>query len=69
MIEDAFVLLPLLAADIGALTKETTRAQQNLDAMQVEISEVERLLLQHAPGSDLALDFRELPRPLDRRKH
>jgi len=57
MPNDELDLVPMLAVEIGTLAEETADLQQNLDAIEAEISGVAVALLQYLPDSDLELVF------------
>jgi hypothetical protein len=57
MADDELDLVPMLAAEIRTLVEETVQLQQNLDAIEVEISGVAEALLRYLPDSELELVF------------
>jgi len=57
MLDDDLSQSSEIEGDLRRLAEETARMQRALDEIEAELSEVAALLLQHAPRSDLALDF------------
>jgi len=57
MTDDELDLVPMLPAEIPTLVEGAIDLQQNLDAIEAEISWVAETLLQYLPDSDLELVF------------